>query len=323
MDDELIQRQAIAWLTRMNGRPSAGDRRDFADWLAAAPAHAQAYEQVRSLWSGLASLGGALEPEDDLALADPLAKIRDLRRRRRAGRAASGIVLALALLVGASWLWLDRPHLLQDLAADHVSPRGELRTVALADGSVLLLDADSAVDVRLEAGQRRVVVLRGAVFLTVQPSAVPFVVEARSGEARVLGTAFEVALGEDTEVSVTLEHGSVEVGLPARGASVVLRPGESVDYDSAGLGRPHAVDLEEATAWRRGRFIFTNARLADVLERIGRYRDGRIVVLGGSLAETRVSGNISLGDTDAALAAIRSSVGFRMHMLGRLTVIGP
>ncbi|GAB4066843.1 FecR domain-containing protein [Ancylobacter sonchi] len=322
MDEELIRRQAVAWFTRMNGRPSSEDRRDFAHWLAASAAHEQAYEGVCGLWSGLGAASG-LGAEDEAALERSLERIREMRRARRRGRGAAGLALGLALLVAGGWLWLDHPHVLQDLRADYVAPRGETRSVALADGSLLLLDADTAIEVELGAERRRVDILRGTVFFRVKPSAVPFVVGASNGEARVLGTEFDVARREEGEVTVTLDSGRVEVGLTDRAGAVVLQPGESVDYGEEGLGAPHAVDLEEAGAWRQGRYIFTNARLADVLERIGRYRDGRIVVLGSALAETRVSGNIALRDTDAALAAVRSSVGFPLHEIGRLTIIGP
>ena len=320
-EDDAVEKQAVAWFTRMNGRPSDEDRKHFGQWLAASPVHQRAYDKLRAMWSDLDALADMPAVREDAGLAGLRAKIED--RRRRARRAASGMALGLAVLLAGSWLWLERPHFLQDFSADYVAPRGEMRSVSLSDGSTLLLDADSAVAVAVDAGARHVTLLRGTVFFTVRPSEVPFVVTARNGAARVLGTAFEVGLREDSDVSVTLDSGSLRVDLTDREQQVVLHPGESVDYGTAGLGEPHPVDLEEAGAWRQGRFIFTNARLGDVLERIGRYRDGRIVILGSQLAETRVSGNIALRDTDAALAAVRASVGFGLHRIGRLTLIGP
>ncbi|GGF54072.1 FecR protein [Azorhizobium oxalatiphilum] len=323
-----VEKEAVAWFTRMNGRPSSADRQDFANWLAA-PAHADAYADVRAFWDQLgplsADLSSPLPGPETGVLAGPLARIEDIRRKRRMGKAASGIALGLAALLLGGWLWLDHPHLLQDLAADHVAPRGQMRTVALADGSTVLLDADSAIDVTLSLKARRVNLLRGTAFFQVQKGPVPFIVEARNGEARVLGTTFEVAAHEsDAEgVTVTLATGSLKVDLTDRTQDVLLKPGESVDYGAAGLGPLRQVDVDEAMAWRTGRYIFTNARLADVLERIGRYRDGRIVLLSSTLADMRVSGNISLRDTDAALAAVRATVGFPMHSLGKVTVIGP
>lgn len=325
--DTRVEKEAVAWFTRMNGRPSAADRQDFATWLAAAPAHADAYADVRAFWDQLGPLSGQMpdalpEPETG-ALAGPLARIDAIRRKRRMGKTASGIALGLAALLLGGWLWLDHPHLLQDLSADYVAPRGQMRSVDLADGSTVLLDADSAIDVKLSLKARRVSLLRGTAFFHVKPGPVPFIVEARNGEARVLGTTFEVAAHESEGVTVTLASGSLKVDLTDRPQDVLLKPGESVDYGAAGLGPLRQVDVEEAMAWRTGRYIFTNVRLADVLERIGRYRDGRIVLLSSTLGHMRVSGNISLRDTDAALAAVRSTVGFPLHSLGKVTVIGP
>ncbi|CAN7637305.1 FecR family protein [Bosea sp. LjRoot237] len=321
-DEGQIEKQAIAWFTRMNGRPSPADREDFARWLGASVAHEQHYANVQRLWTDLGPLSDAVERREAAALASPLQKIEELRRQRSRGKLAAGAVLGLVLCLMTGWLWLERPHLLQDWQADYATARGEQRSLTLADGSTVLLDADSAVAVDLKATERRVELIRGTAFFSVIPGQTPFTVAARNGEARVLGTRFEVA-AEDREVSVTLDSGSVEVALRDGAGSLVLKPGESVAYGAAGLGSAHAVDLAEATAWRQGRYIFTNVRLADVLERIGRYRGGRILVTSGALGERRVSGNIALRDGNAALAAVQSTVGFQVTALGRLTLVSP
>lgn len=321
-DERQIEKQAIAWFTRMNGRPSTADREDFARWLAASAMHEQQYANVERLWTDLGPLSDTVDQRDTAALAGPLQKIEELRRQRGRGKVAAAAVLGLLLCFATAWLWLERPHLLEDWQADYATARAEQRNVTLADGSTVLLDADSAIGVDISLTARRVELIRGTAFFSVVPGQVPFTVAARNGEARVLGTRFEVA-AEDREVSVTLDSGSVEVALRDGSGRLVLKPGESVAYSSGGLGGAHAVDLAEAMAWRQGRYIFTNARLADVLERIGRYRGGRILVTSGALADRRVSGNIALRDGDAALAAVQSSVGFQVTTLGRLTFVSP
>lgn len=315
-----IEREAIAWFTRMNGKPSRQDRRDFQGWLDASALHKAAFEDIGGLWSNL----GASDPsgaDSDLAL--PLEKIRRLRERRAGGKTGAAIAGCLVLLLAGSWTWLERPHLLQDMQADFVSPRGDRRDLVLSDGSHVLLDADSALDVNISANERRVKLLRGTAFFQISHTGAPFVVEAAGGEAKVLGTEFDVSLKEDRQVTVTLARGSVKVGMIGAGQDVILKPGESVDYGSAGLSPVKQALVEDEMAWHDGRFIFTNARLADVLAQIERYRTGRIVLLGSNLGELRVSGNIALDNTDKALAAVQSTVGFRLNSFGRLTVVGP
>ncbi|CAK7258098.1 MULTISPECIES: FecR domain-containing protein [unclassified Shinella] len=314
------EREAIAWFTRMNGKPSRADRQHFEDWRKI-PAHAAAYDRVSSVWSSAGGIGTSLGREDRSAIAAHLSRIEELRRRRKSAKTGAAVLTVLLALGASGWLWLEKPHLLQDMRADYVAARGERRSITLSDGSTMLLDADSAVAVDVTDKERRIDLLRGTAYFEVQPSSVPFIVDAANGRSRVLGTAFDVSVTEEG-AHVTLARGSLQVSLVDGPESVVLKPGESVAYGGEGLGTPGAVEISEAMAWREGRFVFNNMRLADVLAQIERNRDGRIVLIGNALADRRVSGSLVLADTDAALEAVQSIAGFRMQKLGgRLVVI--
>lgn len=319
----LIEREAVAWFTRMNGRPSREDQRNFDSWLQTSPDHQDIYDEVRSLWSDLGSSPHLSDDSGDLNLQGPLERIRRYRNERRMTKAGGIVVGCLLAILGSCWFWLERPNFLQDMQADFVSPRGERREITLDDGSRVLMDADSALDVALASTERRVRLLRGTAFFEVTHLGTPFVVEAQNGEARVLGTEFDVSMKEDRRVTVTLARGRVAVGVVNQPAEATLKPGETIDYGETGLGPVREAVIEDEMAWHQGRFIFNNARLADVLAQIERYRDGRIVVLRSALGELRVSGNIALDDTDKALAAVQSSVHFPMYRLGKVTVVGP
>lgn len=323
-DKVLIEREAIVWFTRMNGRPSRTDRRDFRNWLAASSEHRKAYDDLCQLWVNMGPSAPLLETADDRDLVEPLEKIRQLREEQRVGKVVGPIIAGcLAVLAVGCWFWLERPTFLQDLQADYVSKRGERREIILNDGSHILMDADTALDVSLSVAERRIRLLRGTAFFDVSHLGTPFVVEAENGEAHVLGTEFDVSMKEDHQVTVTLAKGSVKVAIAGRQKEAVLTPGESVDYGESGLGSIRKAVIEDEMAWHHGRLIFNNARLADVLAQIERYRNGRIVVIRSSLKDLRVSGNITLDNTDRALAAVQSLVGFSLHSLGKVTIIGP
>ena len=95
------------------------------------------------------------------------------------------------------------------LAPRLLSPRhtaetaiGALQKLDLPDGSVALLNTDSAIDTAFTATERRVRIVRGEVFFTVAKDAArPFVVTAGTVAVRAVGTAF----------NVQRHHGSVEV----------------------------------------------------------------------------------------------------------------
>lgn len=314
-----LREAAQARFLALLDQPDAQTRAEVAAWRQADPAHDAAFRRIEAGWHAAAGPAARMAAEDEAQIT---AYLRAMDRART-GRRAAGVLcvlLAVGLLTG---LWLERPHLIQDLAADHVAPRGAREGVTLADGTRVLLDADSALDVDFGPAERRVRLLRGGAFFEVTPAQVPFVVAAADGEVRVLGTGFDVRL-LDGGAAVTLAHGSVALTAGRQTAPLLLEPGQKARFGQEGVGPAEPVDLDEALAWRGGRFTFSRARLADVLHEIGRYRVGRIVITDSGLAEARVSGSFVLDDPDTAIAALQASLGFRLRVLaGRLTIISP
>ncbi len=308
-----IEAIAAEWVVRLGGGPLPGDeRRVLEGWLAADPAHAAAFDRARTVWAEL----GALKAYPGALLRDA-APAGDPRRRVRTGllRAAAAAVL-LSVFGGTAAFWAGNPLLA--LAADYRTAPGEVRSVMLADGSTVELDADSALAVHFTGQERRVELLMGEAYFTVAPmqgaETRPFVVAAMNGAARALGTQFMVER-EGGQAQVTVAEHQVQVS--ARTAdegqrSVVLSPGQTVRYDrEGGIGAVSRVDLGQATGWRHGRLIFDKVPLAAVVAELNRYRRGRIVLAAAGLADRRVSGVFETGDLSGALNAITRELGVR------------
>lgn len=320
-DADRIELEAIAWFTRMNGVPTAADSRDFERWRESDPSHETAYRRIVDAWTATDGPSERIAGEEAEKLAVYLDAIGKARKRRsRLNTGIATLATLLAFVVGAN-VWVNRPTILQDLAADYVTERGERRTIILADGTSIQLDADSALAEDIGATSRRVELLRGTAYFDVATSDIPFVVGAKDGETRATGTAFSIEIGDD--VVVTLARGGVTVTSEADARQAALQPGQSVSYGDKGLGTVRKVLIDEALSWRDGRLIFENARLDGVIAHVARYREGRIVILGASLGAHRVSGNLPLDDPDAALASLQATVGFRMNGGGGLVFIGP
>lgn len=317
-----IREEAREWFVALLEAPTAARRAEFEQWLHADRAHFEAYRAVEVTWHATEKPGQRLAEKEADELAVYLKAMDKAKSQKKTFRRLSTLSVFLAFILAGA-IWLERPGLLQDLTADYVTERGERRSLALADGSSVLLDADSALAEDYTSSERRVRLMRGGAFFNVVPSSVPFIVEAANGEVRVLGTGFDVRLLDDGGL-VTLEHGSVSVTTDRATTATVLAPGQQVRFGPGGIGAVENVELGDALAWRGGRFIFYRARLADVVHEIQRYRTGRIVIATSALADERVTGSFSLSDTDAALSSLQASVGFRMNTVaGRFTVIGP
>ena len=158
--------------------------------------------------NGQVPLDDALERHRD-ALKD-LFPLPPSRPKSRKASKAAGVALLLALAIGAL-AWLDPAYKRERFA----TAIGERRDVTLADGSQLLLDSGSQIEVSWHPLSRRVALRAGQVLFEVSPARYRrFVVSVGSTDIRVLGTRFNVRRLDD-DVRVTLERGRVEVGTSA------------------------------------------------------------------------------------------------------------
>lgn len=313
------EQAAFAWLSLLHDQPSSGDQATFSRWLQADPAHAEAYAQAQVVWELSEAPARTLASEEAFALQGYLNAMNARRRpvRRWAGALAMAACLLLMISLGAGWQplrWAD------DLGADYVSAPGEIRTVTLADQSQVTLDADSAIAVNFSRGERHVQLRRGAGFFSVTHTGEPFVVDAEKGQARVLGTQFEVRL-QPGGAQVTVLSGRVGVTAAPHAEQQILTAGQQVAYGDGVAEKLHGVDSEAQLAWRQGWLNYYKASLADVVQDLRRYYPGRIVLLNDELAARRVSGSFPSKDPQAVLSSLQGVMGFEQHSVGHLIIL--
>jgi len=317
---------ALIWLSVLHDQPTVAEQMRFSRWLKADPAHVQAYAQAQVMWEMTEEPAAKLAGEDAVAL-DALLKAMDTprpagRSRQPLMRWSAGLAIAACLVLMVSvGLGVQPQRWIDDFGADYVSAPGQIRSVMLADGSQVILDADSAVAVHFTPGARHVELRRGAAFFQVTHTGEPFVVDGAEGETRVLGTQFEVRL-QPGGAQVTVLSGRVGVKANADEPQRILTAGQRVSYDLTHTRDPSVVDSENQLAWRQGWLNYYRTPLAQVIDDLSRYYPGRIVVLNDRLAAKTVSGSFPSKDPLAVLAALKSVVGFEQYeALGRVIVI--
>ena len=315
------EQAALAWLSRLHDQPSSDDQATFSHWLRADPAHVQAYSQAQVMWELSEVPARTLADEDALVLQGYLKAMRTSKRSRTlrwSGALAMAACLVLMVSMGAGWQpsrWVD------DFGADYVTAPGEVKTVTLADNSQVTLDADSAIAVDFSQGERHIQLRRGAGFFSVVHTGEPFVVEASSGAARVLGTQFEVRL-QPAGAQVTVLSGRVGVVPSRQGQQQILTAGQQVAYADGVADPLQAIDSEARLAWREGWLNYYRAPLAEVVKDLERYYPGRILLLNDEMGAKRVSGSFPSKDPQAVLNALQAVLGFEQHsVLGRMIVV--
>ncbi len=293
-------RDAGQWWARLHAPDcTPAERAAFEDWLAAAPAHVEAWLQVERADALAGELAGEKWLEAELSRSHLQAR----RHRRQPWVRGAWLALAamLVLAVGIGY----RQHGREALDGQrYVSAVGERRELRLADGSVLALAPGSEVLARFDEHRRQVDVLRGQVqFVVGQDPGRPF--EVAVGEVRVhdIGTVFQVVRNGDAG-SVGLLEGAVEVQ-GRDGVRLALAPGEQVPIDVHGtLSGRQPFDLDVARGWPQGLLVFKAQRLDSLIREMNRYSDTPLELADPALGARPVSGVFHAGDQQALVAAL-------------------
>lgn len=303
--DDRLSDEAIDWLVRLNsGKAERADHAGFALWRAQSDAHEHAAAEAEALWHGIGRAGN---------------ERRATARRRHTRRAILG-----AGLVATGGLAAYRTGLIGPaLFADHITGAGETRVIDLADGSRVRMNAASALSLDFAPAERRLTLHRGqAIFEVAHDPDRPFIVAAAGGCTRAIGTAFDIDIRPDSVV-VTVLEGVVGVSRSGDQADgVTASANHHVRYgDGEGIGVPVPVDADTATAWRRGKLIFNNRPLGEVVTEIDRQIGGRIVIANRRLANLEVTGVFDLENPQFVLDAISRSLPVKVVRLPLLTIL--
>jgi transmembrane sensor len=359
--------EASTWFVEFReGNVAPARRARFDEWLRRSPEHIQAYLEVSAAWSELptsdpesridveALITRARASCDDNIVAlgasglgedtpgglegrsrarwnpfsifsrrlPPAIAVSSRSSMSRRLLAASVAFLAMLVCLGV-WLTLFRVD-------TYTTGLGEQRTVRLADGSTLELNALSKVRIRLSSASRDIELASGqALFHVTKDPARPFIV--RSGEAtvRAVGTQFDV-YRKMSGTTVTVLEGEVAVlsegrgfyaspapsappermrqgGAPA-GATrpVLLSAGEQVTVTAQQVSKPKKADVAAATGWTEHRLVFEATPLAEVADEFNRYNAKRLVIADGPLRSLGISGVYSSADPESLIGFLRA-----------------
>lgn len=307
--DPLILGEAADWLVQLqSGAATEADHRAIQLWRDRSPQHAQAWQRAEALLGDLRAVPGNVASDT----------FQRLNNSKRIGRRQALHRLGLFLLAGPA-VWIASRELpWQQWSADQRTAIGEQKNLTLPDGTQLLINTGSALNIVFNAQERRIKLLEGEVLIsTAKDPSRAFMVETRHGTARALGTRFCVRVGEQLS-HVAVSEGAVEM-LPLHARQgLILKAGEQSAF---GLDRTTAAEPLDAAAltWEHGMLVARNMRLSDLLAELGRYRPG-VLRCHERVAEFSVSGAFSLKDTDASLRLLQDTLPIRISSLTRYWV---
>lgn len=309
-DTDLV---AADWAIRRAEGLDPAERAEFDRWLGEEPGAWRAFKESDRVWNDLAGM--------NLRAVAPAGVARARRFRLPAMAAIAATLVAAVIGVQA----------LGPQPARYESGRGEVRTVRLADGSNVTLGADSAISVRFDDGGRHVQLRRGEAMFDVRHDAAhPFDVRAADTQVTVLGTRFTVKAAPQA-VRVDVIQGVVRV---AKTESPLLAPfvspppaqkitrGERLE---SRRGEPPqslpAVDPAEAAPWTRGRLVYENASLAEVVADLNRYSPATVELGARELGDLRVTAALNQDQVSQFLSSLPATLPVRIERNGAGRVV--
>lgn len=319
------RQEATEWFVSFReGETDAHSREAFYAWLRKAPDNVHAYLRMTALWEDAELLKGSglFDRDELLRRAAQSPNVVELEAGARASLSDESIVrgprrfvrplvaaASVLLLVGAglAWAWL-----LQDTYSTGV---GEQRTVALADGSTIVLNARSRVRVDFDPARRDIELLSGeAIFRVARDAARPFVVHTGATTVRAVGTQFDVYRKKDA-TTVTVIEGRVAVARSAVAdeRNLLLAAGEQITVSHAPLPQPRKANVETATAWTKGELVFDSTPLSEVIEEFNRYSKRRLIVEDPQLLAFHISGVFASSEPARIAALLRQRFGVTVH----------
>jgi transmembrane sensor len=307
-----VRREAASWIARMRGPDAERSRFEFERWRSASPLHRQMYQEMHSISASARKLG-----------ATALATEHFARRRRFLAwpvpALAIGATAGLSLMAASLALFLQVPRP-EPIGRTLSSAVGQIRTMRLADGTQVILDADSEIATMFDHASRRVRLVRGRARFGVAPdSHRPFMVDAGNRTIVDRGTVFDVTVGREG-VSVSLLRGAVEVrdrGATGSGGAIArLVPGQRFDDRPASKrGLVSAAGIGTAQ-WTKGVLDYDGAPLSDVIADVNRYSVRKIRLEDPRLGGRRVTGVFHASSIESNGAALAAVWGLRMRTGG-------
>lgn len=174
------------------------------------------------------------------------------------------------------------------------TPRGGQFQITLLDGSKVWLNAASQLTYTLDKDiGERVVELEGeAYFEVAKDEERPFKVYSHGQVIEVLGTHFNVnSYADEPATKTTLIEGAVKIVETTNGQSTILNPGQQAELHSNHRLRVSQVNLDEAVAWKNGKFNFNNADIEHISRQLARwYNVG--VIFKGKPKNIKLSGEV-------------------------------
>jgi transmembrane sensor len=160
-------------------------------------------------------------------------------------------------------------------------PLGVRTKFQLPDGSIGYLNSGSRLKYPVQfIGERKVDLIGEAFFDVVHNKEIPFHVNTRNLDIKVLGTTFNVIANEDEKTEeIVLQTGEVDVSSKSGKQLAILAPNEQLTLNTEKQTFvKKVVEASQYSTWKDGKLVFRNENMQQVARRLSRWYNAEVVV---------------------------------------------
>ena len=342
-NQDKVHSEAGEWLAKLDRGLTDGERVQFQQWLVETKENRETLFNMAELWDKM----------------DTLSRLSDLFpdvSRQRHVRWRYGLAAALILVIGVLVIrgLPDQSERVRPISPQVAAERsqfspgdfdeiyetsvGEHSSVNLPDGTEVILNTNSLVQVNYTDTERYIYLSRGeAHFSVADDNSRPLTVHAGNRFIQVVGTAFNVEIVKDDIVRIIVTEGKVAIveqtgstgkGIPgiiikmAQDAPVISE-GEAAILDStdAEIRKIAPEEVAVDLSWREGNLIFQGETLEEAIHEISRYTSVEFEILDENIRAVRVAGLFKAGDINGLLLTLRENFQIPSQRVGTERVL--
>ena len=317
--------EAGIWIAKLDNEWSAADGDALGKWIAADQENQTVLLSMAELWDDMSVLSRLSE-------LFPTSVTQPARTQWFAMATAATTVLIIVL--AGVWTLVslnpgpapDARQVVIGIPSNTVyeTAIGEQSTVHLADGTEVVLNTNSLIEVRYTEKYRLLSLERGEIHVRVaDDKSRPLAVIAGDKIVQAVGTAFSLEITSDQRIELIVTEGKVVVGaqdIPHHATSNIAPVVQNASSVTVVAGEQFVLDvlkeeikeippeeIEVKLSWRQGNLVFRGESLEYAVAEIGRYTTVEFVILDDELKQVKIAGLFKAGDVNGLLATLREN----------------
>lgn len=338
-DVDKTNEQASLWIARLDRGLTVEERNELQQWLSEYDENSQVLFHLAETWDKMDSLSRLQD------LFPHVSQPERFSRSFNPAYATATFIIVVVILAGYLNLIKDENNVSNQIAANNAIQKtesyeavyetsvGEYSSVNLPDGTEVILNTNSHIQVNYTTNERYIILDRGeAHFKVAKDNIRPLAVQAGDKMFQAVGTAFNIEIRRDKEVKLIVTEGEVvihdkplhtgpkisvipikvlqELPIVSEGESIIL---SSTDTQIRKINPEEvAIDL----SWQEGNLVFDGETLEEAILEISRYTSVEFEILDDKIKTIRVVGLFKAGDINGLIISLRDNFQISARRVG-------